>query len=129
MKHRWIIHVCLGMSVMLCGCSVPFMGEKSVKAPVIEGGQKQTPANRIVVTELDILDRPYSVLGDVVARYSPLLPYSSIDKADVVIQLREEAAKMGADAVVYVIYTEQKSTWISSASMEAKGKAVKFTRY
>lgn len=129
MKSKWLVYGCLGISLIFCGCSIPFMNDKSTKAPAIESSEKQTPANRIIVTELDILDRPYTILGDVATRYSPLLPYSSIDKADVVIKLREEAAKMGADAVIYVMYTEQKSTLLSPASMEAKGKAVKFTRY
>jgi len=109
------------------GCSIPYFS--STKAPVIEGNEKRTPANRIVVTELDIMDRPYTILGDVSASESPMMLFSKVDKADVVIKLREEAAKMGADAVVYVTYTEHEGSWKSRAHIEAKGKAVKFTRY
>ncbi len=129
MQGRWIGSFILGVGLFFSGCSIPFMGNTTDKAPTIEGSEKRTPASRIVVSEVDILDRPYTILGDVNASDSAMMPFSKIDKADVVIKLREVAAKMGADAVVFTRYTYHERTWKSGDSIEAKGKAVKFTRY
>ena len=51
----------VSLSMVLGGCSLPFISS-STKAPVIEE-IKRTPVNKIVMSELDILDRPYKVIG------------------------------------------------------------------
>ena len=128
MSRLWSMGVLVSLNIAMGGCSIPFMGNSSTKAPVIEE-IKRTPVNKIVMSELDILDRPYKVIGEVFASDTVLIPFSKITKDDVNTKLKEEAFKQGADAIVYVIYTHHEGTWKSPARIEAKGKAVQFTRY
>jgi len=110
------------------GCSIPFIGETSGKAPIIEE-MKRTPMDKILISELDILDRPYVLIGDVSVSEKSLIPFKSPDKASAELKLREEAFKLNADAIIFVSYTSSEKSWVGTQSMETRGKAVKFTRY
>ncbi len=118
----------VSLSMVLGGCSLPFISS-STKAPVIEE-IKRTPASKIIISELDILDRPYVLLGEVRASEKPLTPLSAIPtKEELNAKLREEAAKMDADAIIFVSYKPLEKSWKSWGGMEAVGKAVKFKYY
>jgi hypothetical protein len=88
---------------------------------------KTTAPDDIIVTEDDITDRPYRVLADLEVTVSKpgLLdkdPTSEmIDNA-----LREEASKLGADAVVLTRYgTVGVGVW-TWGKLEGRGRAVEF---
>lgn len=128
MQNKWIIQVCLGLSIILCGCSVPFMGDKTAKAPAIET-IKRTPVEKIIITELDIVDRPYVLLGDVKATEKSLIPLKSPNKEAAILKLKEAAAALDADAIIFVTVSSPETSWTQMGSIEARGKAIRFTRY
>lgn len=115
-------------TVCFMGCSIPFMGETTSKAPAIEA-IKRTPVDKIVITELDILDRPYMVLEEVSVIEKSLIPFKNLDQADAAMKLREEAAKLDADAIIFVTFKNSDASWTGTKSIEAKGKAIRFSRY
>ena len=119
---RWILAVSLGMSLCLTACSMPFT---SAKAPVIEE-LTRTPVEKIIISELDIFDRPYTLLGDVSAKEASWVPMKSPSKEALNTKLQEEAYQQHADAIIFVTYKTDKSAWHGMATMEATGKAVKF---
>lgn len=119
MRLAWIVS--LGVSLFLTACSLPFISS-STKAPVIEE-LTQTPVSKIIISELDILDRPYTILGDVYAKESSWIPMKSPSTEALNARLQEEAYRLHADAIIFVSYKTDKATW---HSMEATGKAVKF---
>ncbi len=128
MQKKWLIGLCFSCGIIFGGCAIPFMGDKAAKEPTVET-TKRTPAEKIVISELDILDRPYKVLGEVSALDSSSMPFSKPTQLDATIKLREAASAMGADAVIYVTYGKKEGSMMSGAGIEAKGKAIKFTRY
>ena len=129
MNTKWLINIFLGISVMMAGCSMPFSGDNKAATPASVDGKKLTPAEKVVISEMDILDRPYKVIGEVNASDAPKMPFSKANKLDVTNMLREEASKMGADGVIFVNYILRKGTWQSPDHIDAKGKAIKFTHY
>ncbi len=128
MSKRWIITMTAIISTVFLGCSMPFSGDTKEQPSSVEKA-KQIPAEKVVISEVDILDRPYKVIGDVSAIDAPKMPFSKASKVDVTSKLREEASKMGADGVIFVNYILLKGTWQSPEQIEVKGKAVKFTHY
>ena len=128
MQKKWLIGLCMSCSILFSGCAVPFMGDKTVKEQAVET-TKKTPAEKVVISELDILDRPYKIIGDVSAIDTSSMPFSKPTQLDATIKLREAASAMGADAVIYVTYSKKEGSMMSGSGIEAKGKAIKFTRY
>lgn len=109
-------------------CSIPFWGDKTAKAPVLEEVKKPS-SEKVVISELDIMDRPYTVIGEVNASVSQLTPFGAPLKELANKQLQIEAVKMGADGVIFVRYETLPKTWTRWSGMEASGKAVKFKYY
>lgn len=88
---------------------------------------KPTEAADIIVTEADITDRKYTVLADITATVNKTtLFHPDPTPALVAKELREEAAKLGADAVVLVRYGDVGVSVLSWGSLDGKGRAVKF---
>ena len=86
-----------------------------------------TDAERILVTAGDIEDRAYQRLGLLrvrVSRSTPFHPEATEAEAD--IELQDEAAKLGADAVIQVKYNNRTPDFLRWASMDATGTAIKF---
>jgi len=88
---------------------------------------KETIPENIKITTQDITNRPYTKLGDISVTVNKTTVFHSdpteekIDEA-----LREEAAELGANAVILVKYGEVKVTGMSWGSRDGSGKAVKF---
>jgi len=124
-KSVWLALMGIGL---LTGCSIPFMDDSTTKAPSIEA-MKRTPVDKIVISELDILDRPYLVLEEVRITLTPFMPFQTPDQAEAAMKLREEAAKLDADAIIFVTFKSAEASWMGTKSIEAKGKAIRFSRY
>lgn len=125
---QWMMGLLLG-AFFLTGCSVPFLGSKAAQAPLIEYG-KQTPVEKIMITELDILDRPYAVVGDVNASVEQMFPLAGESlKERANSALRQKAYALNADAIIFVHYQNLGKSWTRWDGVQAKGKAVAFTRY
>jgi hypothetical protein len=90
---------------------------------------KQTPQEKILLTEGDFADRPYKVLSDLsVTVNKTTIFHADPTKEMVNTKLKEEAAKLGADAVTHVRYGTVGVSMMSWGSLDGKGRAVQFTR-
>lgn len=81
----------------------------------------------VPVTEGDITDRPYRVVGHVQAGVRKATVFSgSPSREKVFRELWERGRKMGADAVIKAQFGEARVTAFSWGSREARGEAIKF---
>lgn len=86
-----------------------------------------TDPTKIQITEGDISNRPYSVIGDIsVTVNKTTIFHPDPTKALVAEQLREKAADLGADAVILVRYGTVGVALFSWGSLDGKGRAIKF---
>lgn len=124
------------LAFLLGGCSMNwnFWSQKAPQTPTAE--TQKTPAPSLSISpsvlmyELDVTDRPYKSLGEVSASVTKLNPWGEEPKqADVEAKLKEEAAKKGADALIFVRYTTLGASWNRVSGIEGKAQAIKFTRY
>ncbi|HET9577198.1 MAG TPA: hypothetical protein VFP44_05185 [Usitatibacter sp.] len=84
-------------------------------------------ANEIVLTEGDITNRAYTVIGDISVTVNKTTIFNADPTREMVNQeLRKEAAAKGADAVVLVRYGTVGVGLMSWGSLEGKGRAVVF---
>ncbi|HJT43071.1 MAG TPA: hypothetical protein VJ750_06175 [Rhizomicrobium sp.] len=91
--------------------------------------QKFDPAvvAAIIVTENDITDRPYDVVGDIKVTVNKTTIFNKDPTREQVDdRLREEAAKVGANAVILVRYGTVGIGLMSWGSLDGQGRAVKF---
>lgn len=76
----------------------------------------------------DIIDRPYTVIGEVKAGVRKATIFSkSSSEAKVYRELWERAERMGADAVINAKYGNSHVTAVSWGKTNATGTAVKFS--
>ena len=88
---------------------------------------QQGPASHVLVREDDFPERKYSPLGEVRVGVTRATPFHQNPTRDAVNQrLREEAAKLGADAVIFVRYATLDGDFLSGGTFEGKGLAIKF---
>jgi len=88
-----------------------------------------TPLNKILITEGDFLDRKYSSLGDITVTVNKTTVFHASPTREMVNQkLKEEAARLGADAVIFVRYGSVGVSALSYGSLEGKGRAIKFVK-
>jgi len=84
-------------------------------------------ASQIIVTAEDITDRKYRTLGDITASASKVTIFNSDPTEEMINEeLRVEAAKLGADAVVLVRYGTVGLSAFSWGTLEGKGRAIAF---
>ena len=84
-----------------------------------------TPPDRVILFEGDIPDRPYEALGDISVTVNKITIFHPDPTKDMVArQLREEAAKLGADAVIHVRYGTIGIGVASWGSLDGKGRAI-----
>jgi hypothetical protein len=82
----------------------------------------------IVVTEGDVTDHKYRVVGDISVNVNKTTIFDADPTREKVDEkLREEAAKLGADAVVLVRYGSVGIGLMSWGSLDGKGRAIVFT--
>jgi hypothetical protein len=81
-----------------------------------------------IVTEGDIIDRPYVEIGAVGAKAGKTTWISgNPNRERVDLKLREKARKMGAQAIVKVRYSSTGVSAMSWGGMRADGIAIRFT--
>lgn len=98
----------------------------AVSAPDSTAPQKL--AQDIIVTDEGITNRKYETLGAIsVTVNKTTLFHKDPTPALVNEELRKEAAKLGADAVVLVRYGSIGVSAFSWGSLDGKGRAVRFT--
>ncbi|CAO3378632.1 hypothetical protein [Azospirillum argentinense] len=119
----------LGLSLLLASCGTysmadvkPTVGGAAVSAP----NKVKTPAD-VIVTEKDITDRKYRSLGDINVTVNKTTIFDK-DPTPALVEerLKEEGAKLGADAVVLARYGTVGISFMSWGSIDGKGRAVVF---
>ncbi|AHJ63487.1 Hypothetical protein GbCGDNIH3_7004 [Granulibacter bethesdensis] len=104
--------------VFLLAIFVTFLGCSDIPAEKID---------KIYLTQDDITDRPYKILGDINVTAKKLTIFSrNPTREDVDRKLKEKAVGLGADAVIYVRYgTPGIGLW-SWDQLDGAGRAVRF---
>ncbi len=113
--------------VILSGCATWSTGsvERSDQQAAI--ATKGTDPAKIVLTEGDITDRKYVSLGDITVTVNKTTYlHSNPTKEQVNEKLKQEAAALGAEAVIFVRYGEVGTGLASWGSLQGKGRAIKF---
>lgn len=91
--------------------------------------QTKTQKEEVILSEGDITDKKYSVLAELsVDVNKTTLFHPDPTKEAVNEKLKEEASKIGADAVVFVRYGTVGVSMMSWGSLNGKGRAVKFVK-
>ena len=81
----------------------------------------------MIITQDDLSEQKYNIIGKIsvkLSKWTALSPDPTKEDAD--NKLREEAAKKGANAVIFVRYSGPKITLTSWGVLEANGEAVRF---
>lgn len=115
------------ISVMLivAGCGSTWSTSNVTRAG--QAGAAATPKSEILVTADDITDKKYRVIGDISVDVNKTTIFDSDPTpAHVDEKLREEAYKLGADAVVLVRYGSVGIGLMSWGTLEGKGRAVAY---
>ena len=116
-------------SVLVSGCATWTAGEVTNVRSTTTLETKQTTPERIMLTDGDISDRPYIVLGDVSVTVNKTTIFHADPTKEMVNEKqKEEAAKLGADAVTHVRYGTVGISLMSWGSLDGKGRAVQFKR-
>ncbi len=91
--------------------------------------RKANSAKNIIITESDITDRKYTVIGDINATVNKTTAFNSNPtKEQVNEKLKAEAAEAGADAVIMVRYGDLGASFFSWGSLNGKGRAIVFVK-
>jgi len=124
----YLFPVILIFLLSLSGCAATW-GSSSIDKPVgaTQKTYEPTPMENIIITSDDITDRKYEVIGDIVATVNKTTIFHSNPTRELLNKkFKEEAAAVGADAVILVRYGEVGMSLMSYGSLEGKGRAIKF---
>jgi len=113
--------------LLLSGCAT--WSTSSVdnnESSAIAGGETKSPQS-IIITESDIVDKKYKLLGDIEVTVNKTTIFHDDPTREMVnSELQEEAAKLGADAVTFVRYGTVGMSPLSWGSLNGKGRAIVF---
>jgi uncharacterized protein YbjQ (UPF0145 family) len=94
---------------------------------ITDSSTKQKSPQDIFVTEKDIGDRKYKVLGDIEVTVNKTTIFHKDPTREMVNEkLRKEASKLGADAVILVRYGTGGMSMMSYGALNGKGRAIVF---
>ena len=118
------------LSVLLTGCATWSTSSVDNSAADITTTQvKKKQPSEIQVTEGDITDRSYKLIGDVSVTVNKTTVFHADPTKEMVTEkLKEKASELGADAVVLARYGKGGMSLMSWGSLEGKGRAIKFDR-
>jgi ABC-type Fe3+-hydroxamate transport system substrate-binding protein len=128
MQTRYFLLFVAALTVSGCGTrsSATVTPGKAAARTGEAAATKTKQVSDIVLTEGD-LDTPYMALGDIEVTVSKWTIFDSDPTREKVAEaLREKAAGMGADAVVFVRYGTVGVSMMSWGSMDGRGRAVVF---
>ncbi|HBC09162.1 MAG TPA: hypothetical protein DC046_16505 [Rhodospirillaceae bacterium] len=98
-----------------------------VAAPAAAPAETPKSAADIIFTEKDITDRRYETLADLEVTVNKTTIFHADPTKELVAEkLKEEAAKLNADAVILVRYGTVGVGLFSWGSLDGKGRAIKF---
>ena len=83
----------------------------------------------VILTQGDITDRPYRVVNDLdVWVHKPNIFARDPTPADIDMELKKKAAKLGADAVIFVRYGTVGTGVFNWGQLDGRVRAVAFTK-
>lgn len=98
-----------------------------VATPATAPAETPKSAADIILTEKDITDRKYETLADLEVTVNKTTIFHADPTKELVAErLKEEAAKLNADAVILVRYGTVGIGLFSWGSLDGKGRAIKF---
>lgn len=119
----------LATALLLAGCSSYTVS--GIKPAEGSAAVQRVPTNpaHIIVTERDITDKRYDVLGDIdLSVNKTTILNQDPTKQSIDAALRERAAALGADAVILVRYGTVGISFWSWGTLDGKGRAVAFRK-
>ena len=123
--NRSIILVFL--AILISGCAAYRSSSNVELAQNASDATTPTLASSILVTEEDSLDRVYTSLGDIEVSVSKTTIVNKDPSNEMIDEeLKREAAKLGADAVILVRYGTVGVSAFSWGKLDGKGRAIKF---
>jgi len=126
MTRAWLCALMAASALTLLGACAEGWSTSNV-ARTAESPRAARPAAEIELVEGDITDRPYKSLGDVSVTVNKVTIFNADPTREMVNQrLRNEAAKLGADAVIQVRYGTVGIGALSWGSLDGKGRAIVF---
>lgn len=130
---RIAVPVTVAAALLLAGCGGSWTTSEMKPATSSPGAaaapvEARAPAD-VVVTEGDITDRPYTVIGDITVSVNKTTIFHPDPTREMVTEaLQREAAGKGADAVILARYGAVGIGFMSWGTMEGKGRAVVFNK-
>ena len=110
---------------LLPGCAT--WSTSTVENMATKEAVKPTDPAKVTLTEGDMPGRKYTSLGDVSVTVNKTTIFNrDPTREDVNTKLREQAAILGADAVILVRYGDGGISLMSWGSLEGRGRAIKF---
>jgi hypothetical protein len=110
---------------LLPGCAT--WSSTSVDNKASSAANSPTDPAKVMLSEKDMTNRKYTSLGDVSVTVNKTTIFNKDPtRDDVNAKLREEAAKLGADAVILVRYGDGGVSMMSWGSLEGRGRAIKY---
>lgn len=116
--------------LMLSGCATWSAGEATKDGKPVEiavSSENQPAPETIKLIEGDIQDKKYKVLAELIVVVNKTTIFNADPTPEMAgKKLQEEAALLGADAVIQVRYGSTGVSFMSWGSLEGKGRAIKF---
>ena len=125
------ILVTAGLVLSLTGCAGTWSTSEvqnpgSTPITAVAGKKPKTPA-AILVTEKDVTDKKYRVLGDIdVTVNKTTIFHADPTREKVDEELKLKAVELGADAVILVRYGTVGVSMMSWGSLNGKGRAIAY---
>lgn len=127
MRHFILSTVAIASLALFSGCATWNTSEIANVRPAVQK-LAVTEAKDVILTEGDIVDKKYIVLGDIsVTVNKTTIFHPDPTKEMVNVKLKEEAAKLGADAVTQIRYGTVGISMMSWGSLDGKGRAIQFS--
>lgn len=130
MKKVIIGSLALLLAIVFSGCAT--WSTSSVKlndksgSEIVSKDEKKS-AEQIILSKSDILDKKYKILADIEVTVNKTTIFNADPTPEMVNkELREKAAELGADAVVFVRYGEVGMSFMSYGALNGKGRAIAF---
>lgn len=119
--------VMVSFAVVMTGCATWNTSEIANVRPTVQK-MVVTEAKDIILVEGDITDKKYIVLGNISVTVNKTTIFHPDPTKELVnVKLREEAAKLGADAVTQIRYGTVGISMMSWGSLDGKGRAIQFS--
>lgn len=118
--------ICVVALVFAVGACSTWSTSSVKRMPGAPATSRTAPSN-IVVTQGGITDREYRVLAEIKARVRKTTIFNADPTREMVNEeLRKEASKLGADAVIEVVYGSVNVDPMSWGGLTGRGKAVSY---